>query len=78
MYNILEYKSYYGDVHFSSPDEIFHGKIIGINDLVTFEGASVSELKKSFHEAVDDYLATCEEIGKVPNHFPTIHTKRKP
>ena len=64
MNDILEYKSYYAEVHFSGEDEVFYGKIIGINDLVSFEGATVKELKKAFHEAVDDYLAACKELGK--------------
>lgn len=64
MNDILEYKSYYAEVHFSGEDEVFYGKIIGINDLVSFEGTTVSELKKAFREAVDDYLVTCEELGK--------------
>jgi predicted HicB family RNase H-like nuclease len=34
---------------------------------VTFEGGSVRELKKAFHEAVDDYLETCAEVGKDPD-----------
>src|SRR6186713_2693849 len=67
MNDILQYKDYYASVHFSAEDEIFYGKILGINDLVSFEGSSVKELKKSFHEAVDDYLETCKEIGKEPN-----------
>lgn len=29
-----------------------------------FEGQSVQELKKAFHDAVDDYLATCEKMGR--------------
>jgi predicted HicB family RNase H-like nuclease len=66
MNDILEYKTYYGEVHFSAEDEVFYGKVIGINDLVSFEGSTVKELKKAFHEAVDDYLATCKEFGKDP------------
>ena len=66
MTDILEYKSYYASVHFGSEDEVFHGKIIGINDLVSFEGTTVKELKAAFHEAVDDYLETCKELGKEP------------
>ena len=53
-------------MHFSAEDEVFHGKIIGINDLVSFEGTTVKELKKAFHQAVEDYLETCEELGKEP------------
>ena len=66
MNDILEYKNYYAEVHFSSEDEVFYGKIIGINDLVSFEGTTVNELKEAFQEAVDDYLITCQELGKDP------------
>jgi len=67
MNDILEYKGYYGNVHFSAEDEIFYGKIIGINDLVSFEGDCVSELKSAFHEAVEDYLDLCKELNKEPD-----------
>jgi predicted HicB family RNase H-like nuclease len=66
MTDVLEYKNYYAEVHFNSDDEVFFGKIIGINDLISFEGTTVRELKKAFHEAVDDYLQTCEQLGKEP------------
>ncbi|NII29801.1 type II toxin-antitoxin system HicB family antitoxin [Pseudoflavitalea sp. X16] len=67
MNDILQYKDYYASVHFSAEDEVFFGKILGIDDLVNFEGASVKELKKAFHVAVEDYLETCKEMGKEPN-----------
>ena len=66
MSNTLEHKGYTGSVEFSSEDDVFFGKIIGINDLVTFEGQSVPELKAAFIEAVEDYLATCKKINKEP------------
>jgi predicted HicB family RNase H-like nuclease len=67
MNDILEYNGYYASLHFSSEDEVFYGKLLGIDDLVNFEGASVKELKKAFHESVEDYLETCKELGKEPN-----------
>ena len=67
MNDILQYKDYVASIHFSSVDEVFYGKILGIDDLISFEGASVKELKKSFQEAVEDYLETCKELGKDPN-----------
>ncbi len=66
MNDIIQHKDYYATVHFSSEDEVFYGKILGINDLVTFEGQSVKELKKSFKEAIEDYLETCKELNKTP------------
>ena len=64
--NILEYKDFIGSVNYTDEDECFYGKIEGINDLVTFEGASVKELKKAFKDAVEDYLELCKELNKEP------------
>lgn len=66
MNDIIQYQNYYASVQFSAVDEVFYGKILGINDLVSFEGSSVKELKDSFKEAVEDYIETCAEIGKTP------------
>lgn len=67
MKNYLEYNGYIGTLEFSADDKIFFGKIQGINDLVTFEGSSVTELEESFKEAVDDYLETCKLLNRVPD-----------
>lgn len=64
MKDKLKYKDFIGSVHFSSSDEIFYGKIEGINDLVTFEGTTVIKLKAAFKEAVNDYISLCQELGK--------------
>jgi predicted HicB family RNase H-like nuclease len=66
MKDVMTYKDFIGSVHFSAADKVFHGKIEGIRDLVTFEGRSVAELTKAFHEAVGDYLELCKETGKEP------------
>ena len=64
--NMFKYKDYLGSVEYSAVDECFFGKIIGISDLVTFEGESVDALKKAFSEAVEDYLVLCDELNKEP------------
>jgi predicted HicB family RNase H-like nuclease len=56
-----------GAVDFSAEDRVFHGRILGIDDVVNFEGATVDELERAFREAVDDYLALCEELGRAPD-----------
>jgi predicted HicB family RNase H-like nuclease len=66
MKDVIKYKGFIGSVHFDSEDEIFHGKVEGIPDLVTFEGQSVGDLKKAFQDAIEDYLALCKETGKEP------------
>ena len=61
--NTLEYKEFVGCVNFSEEDDIFFGKIEGVNALVTFEGKTVTELRTAFHEAVDDYIEFCFAKG---------------
>ncbi len=63
----MKHKGYEGTVEFSEEDNILHGVIIGIVDVVSYEGASVDELRQDFELAVDDYLVLCEKIGKEPN-----------
>lgn len=65
--NTLTYKGYIGSVAFSEKDNVFFGKIEGIDGLVNFEGESVRELTEAFHEAVDDYLSYCKEEGIEPH-----------
>lgn len=67
MSKMLEYKGYLGSVDFNEADEVFHGKLEFIRDLVTYEGTDAKSLKAAFHEAVDDYLELCAEEGRVPD-----------
>ena len=64
MKDVLVYKDFLGSVHFSADDEVFFGKIEGIEDLISFEGKSVKEIKKAFEEAVDDYIELCAQNEK--------------
>ena len=57
MIDRMEYREFIGSVHYSAKDDVLFGKIEGINDLVTFKGVSVKELRKAFKEAVEDYLS---------------------
>ena len=62
----IEHGGYRGSVRFSADDRVFYGKLLGINDVITFEAETVDELEVAFHEAVEDYLVTCKELGKAP------------
>ena len=64
--DIMLYKDFIGSVHYSTDDEIFFGKLEGIDDSISFEGSSVEELKIAFCEAVEDYLELCKMNGKQP------------
>lgn len=64
---MMEYKGYTAKVEFDDEAEIFHGEVIGIKDVVTFQGKSPKEIKKAFKESVDDYLAFCKQRGEAPD-----------
>ena len=64
--NVLKYKGYSARVAFDGDDKVFFGNIAGIRDTVGFHADTVDELVAAFHDAVDDYVATCAKIGKSP------------
>jgi predicted HicB family RNase H-like nuclease len=64
MKDILKHEGFIGSVHFSTEDECFYGKIEGIDDLISFEGQNVEDLKKAFLEAVSEYRILCEKVNK--------------
>jgi len=67
MKNMIAYKGYYGSVHYSDEDQVFHGKIEFIRSLVSYEGTDVRSLRTAFEEAVDDYLKLCEQENRQPD-----------
>jgi len=64
--SMMMYKSYIARIEYSEEDGCFVGHIAGIRDVIGFHGESVSELRAAFAEAVDDYLETCEKLGRTP------------
>ena len=66
MTSMLEYKGYLGSIDYNDEDELFHGRLEFIRDLVTYEGTDAKTLKQAFHDAVDDFLALCAEKGRKP------------
>lgn len=64
--NTMHYKGYEAVVAFDEEAEIFHGEVIDLRDVITFQGASVDELKQALADSVEDYLAFCAERGEEP------------
>lgn len=64
---MMTYKEYKGTVSYDDEAELFHGEVIGLRDVVTFQGKTVKEIKKAFRESVDDYLEFCASRGEEPN-----------
>lgn len=63
---MLHYKGYHGRVEFDEDAGLFHGEVLDLRDVITFQGKSVDELTQSFQDSIDDYLDFCESRGEKP------------
>ncbi len=63
---MMQYKGYLGKVDFDDEVGVFHGEVLNLRDVVTFEGKTVAELRKAFRDSVDDYLEFCASRGESP------------
>jgi len=63
---IKNYKGYSAKVSIDEEQGTLHGEVLGLVDVVTFQGSNVEELVRAFHDSVDDYLAYCRERGEKP------------
>jgi len=66
MTNVLRHNGYQARVDFDADDRIFVGRIVGIDDIVTFHADTVEGLIEAFKESLEDYIETCAKIGKSP------------
>jgi len=62
---MLEYKGYVGNIE--ADDGAFIGRVTGLCDVITFEGATFEEVERAFRESIDDYLALCAKRGEQPD-----------
>jgi len=63
---MMEYKGYFAKVDLDPEARVFHGEVVNLRDVITFEADCVEDLLKEFHESVDDYLDFCEQRGEEP------------
>jgi predicted HicB family RNase H-like nuclease len=65
----IKYKDFIGSVEINREGDeyIIHGKILFINDLVTYEADNLQNINAEFQAAVDDYIGTCKQLGIEPH-----------
>jgi len=66
MINSMTYKGYTASMVFDAEDKIIVGRVLDIDDIITFHGESVPEFEHNFHAVIDDYLAASQELGSAP------------
>ncbi len=62
----MKYKGYIGHVTYDDELKILHGDVIGLKDVITFEGTSVEEVENAFRDSIDVYLDLCKKRGEKP------------
>ena len=65
--NIMSYKGYTARMDFDIEDKIIVGRVLDIDDIVTFHGTSVAEFEGALRSAVDGYITACEQLGQAPD-----------
>jgi len=63
---MMTYNGYIGDIEYDDQAKTFHGEVVNLRDVITFQGNSVDELEQAFQSSVDDYIAWCREEGVTP------------
>lgn len=63
---MIEYKGYISVINFDPEIALFHGTVVNTNDVITFYGASVSELREEMRKSIEGYIEFCKEQGKTP------------
>ena len=66
MSNPMSSKSYTASMIFDTDDKIIVGRVLDIDDIISFHGESVSEFESNFHAAIEDYLVASKELGSAP------------
>jgi len=77
---MIKYKGYFGEVQYDSDAKIFHGEVIGLKDVITFQAKTVEGLEKAFKDSINDYLEWCNERGEKPEktYSGKIHLRMNP
>ena len=66
MTNAMRYKGYAASMTFDAADKIIVGRVLDIDDIISFHGESINEFESNFHAAVEDYIAASRELGSPP------------
>lgn len=68
--NELEYKGFTASLYFEEQTMKLHGKLLGIEDTITFMANSLEDVVPQFHNAVDDFMDDCVAMGRpIPRQY---------
>ena len=62
--NHMTYRGYTARMNFDADDKIIVGRVIDIDDIVTFHGHSVAEFEAAINAAVEGYMLAGEQLAQ--------------
>ncbi len=68
---MMKYKDYQAKVEIDDDAKLFHGEIINLRDVITFEANCRDDHLQAFHDSVDDYLEFYTERRENPEKPPS-------
>jgi predicted HicB family RNase H-like nuclease len=68
MSNSMLYRGYSASMMFDATDKVIVGRVLDIDDIISFHGESVSEFETNFHSAIDGYLAASATLESPPEN----------
>jgi predicted HicB family RNase H-like nuclease len=63
---MMSYKGYSGVADLDFDTGMIHGRVVGLRDVITFQGETVAEAARAFRDSVDDYLEFCASRNEPP------------
>jgi predicted HicB family RNase H-like nuclease len=62
----MQYRGYTGVLEVDEEAGVLYGHVIGLRDVITFQGKTVAQAREEFRRSVDSYLAFCVSRGESP------------
>jgi predicted HicB family RNase H-like nuclease len=70
---MLRYKGYTTTLQLDPDSRLWYGRVLDIQDVVTFEGRTKMEAEKEFRRAIETYLNFCQTLERLPSQPPFSH-----
>jgi predicted HicB family RNase H-like nuclease len=64
--NTMQHKGYTARIEYDERDNILVGRVLGIRAIISFHGETVSEVRREFEAAIEDFLNDCQAQGIKP------------
>ena len=62
----LSCQGYQATITYDADANLFHGEVVNLRDVITFQAGAEADLPTALTESVEDYRAFCKARGEQP------------